>query len=493
MIDQYAKVPPSAIDLEEAVLGALILQKQPEFIYALVKPEIFYKDAHQRICRVLVDMRARRLPIDVWTVAQTLKKNDDLKEIGGAFYLTELTEKAPSVTNIEYHLLVITQKFLQREIIRVSTQAINNSYGESDPFEEMSCLVREIDKLKKTLFKRSEKNMSDLLTELQEDRAKAKPDSDIIGLSSGKKALDYMTKGHQPNNLIIKAARPGMGKTADMCSEILNCCFDKNQQPLQEPVPVGCFSLEMTGKSLVNRMLANLSSIRSINIRLNRLTDQETIRLVYYEDLLRDAPIVIDDTPGLSIDEFENKAALWVALYGVKKIYIDYLQLMTGSSYKKHQNRDTEIGDISRRLKRAAKELDITIIALCQLSREVEKRKWNIPILSDLRESGSIEQDADIVELLWRPEYYPEVMRDLNQDGKGIDFRVFPGLKITEYSQLIITIVAKCREGETGNVPHRFKADIMRVSDHPQAVMYIPNNKHEIFTVPDQYQNDNPF
>lgn len=489
------KLPPQAIELEEAVLGSLIMCQNKEYIYSLVKPEIFYKDANQKICAVIVKLHGDRKPIDILTVRAELARTGKLDEVGGVFYITELTDKVASSAHTEYHLLIITQKFLQREIIRVSTEAINRCYDEGDPFEEMARLVKEIDRLKKKIFKRSERNMRDLLKELAEDRVNVKENAEIIGLSSGKKGLDYMTKGHQPNQLVIKAARPGMGKTADMCSEILNCCFDDSKEPLEAPTPVGCFSLEMSGKSLVNRMLSNLSSIKSLQLRLNRLSDQEIIRKDYYENLLAEAPIIIDDTSGLTIDEFESKAALWVAIYGVKKIYIDYLQLMLGSPMTKYQNREAEVSEISRRLKRCAKELDITIIALCQLSRQVEGRKWNLPILSDLRESGSIEQDADIVELLWRPEYYPEVMADLNKDGKGIDFRVFNGLKITDYNGLIITIVAKCREGETGNVPHKFKADIMRVYDHPQAVDCITNKQREIFTpptnwLPDQREDD---
>lgn len=476
------KLPPQAVDLEEAVLGAIILESIPVEIWGLLKPEIFYKDNHQKICQAIINLKVDRAPVNLLSVRAYLSKAGELEMIGGAYYLTDLTNRVASSLHTEFNLLIITQKFLARELIRISTQVINNCYEDtSDPFSEMALLTQEISRLQREIYKRSEKTIGELLPELKKEREAPRPDG-LIGISTGKKGLDHITKGDQPNQLRIKAARPAMGKTADMTSEILNCCFDsETQQPLEKQIPVGCFSLEMTSLSLVHRMLSNLSSISGERIESNKLSPDERIRLETYEALLADAPIIIDETSALTIDEFEAKAALWVAMYGVKKIYIDYLQLMLGSPFKKYANREAEISDISRRLKRVAKELGITVIALCQLSRAVEARKLCMPILSDLRESGSIEQDADIVEFLWRPEYYSEVIEQLSKAGGTIDIKLFD-LKITEFDGLLISIVAKWRNGSVGKIPLKFKPGIMRIYDHPQVLDHIKGLGTEIFT-----------
>lgn len=461
------RLPPQAIDLEIVILGALILMPVAAGVWARIKSEFFYKDNHQKIFTALYQLYEERSAIDIKILISKLRKNGELEMIGGAYYLTELTQNVSSSANIDFHIAVIHEKYLSRELIRLAHEMMTSSYEDSsNPLHDIGLIITQVNKLKNGIFKRTERKASELVSELREERKK--PKSNIIGLSTGKKGLDYITEGHQPNQLIIKAGRPGSGKSSDMCSEIVSCCFDEKYElkPKEEQIPVACFSLEMNSTALVNWMLSGISSIDSTRIKKNNLSMYEDTRLAEYEDKISQAEIYIDDTPALTIDEFEAKAAMLVALYGVKKIYIDFLQIMLGSPNKKYGNREAEVSDISRRLKLTAKELNITIIALCQLSRAVESRKLCLPILSDLRESGSIEQDADEVHFIWRPEYYPEVLAELEKPGGGIDIALF-NLKIEDFKGVMICIVAKCREEQTGKVPLRFKGALKRVSDHP--------------------------
>lgn len=474
------KLPPQATDLEEAILGALMLEKVSMNVWNSLKAEYFYRDNHQKIYQAIATLREDRTPVDILTVTAQLRKVGELEMIGGAYYITELTSRVSGSSNIEFHIKIVHQKYLSRSLIQLATEVINTSYDDTgNPFDDMNKLVTHVDQLKRDVFKRSEKNIGQLMIEAGEERYREKING-LLGVTTGLKGIDHITQGDQAGQIRIIAARPAMGKSAVMCSEMLACVFDMKQNkflPKGEAIPVGCFSLEMSGVSLGFRMLSAACEVSTKRIKINDLTNAETLRVDDFADMLAEQPVYIDDTPGLSIDEFETKAALWVALYGVRKIYIDYLQLMKGRSGKKYANREAEVSDISRCLKIVAKELGITIIALCQLSRSVETRKNCMPILSDLRESGAIEQDADIVEFLWRPEYYPEVMATLTAPGGGIDIRLF-GFSITEFEGVIIGIIAKCREEETGKVPMRFKGVTMRVSDHPQ-VLYALEAKQQ--------------
>lgn len=483
----FGKLPPQAVDLEEIVLGALLLVKVSASIHTSIKTEFFYDARHQQIHKAITELRFEKSPIDLLTVKAKLKKLGKLEEIGGAYYLTELTNRVASADNIEFHIRIIHEKFLQREIIRIGSESLNKMYDDtSDPFEQMVYILRGISDLKNNIFKRTEKRADQLMFEAIEEMHRPKPKG-LLGLSTGLRGVDHITQGDQEGQLIIVAARPAMGKTAEMCSEIINCCFGidsktKQIETLKEQIPVACFSLEMRAVQLTFRMVSNMSEIDNLKIKKNQLTDQEQVRFEEFADKFSEAPIFIDDTPGLTIDEFETKAAMLVALYGVKKIFIDYLQLMKGERGKKYGNRDAEIGDITRRLKTCANELGITIIVLCQLNREVEKRKWCKPTLADLRESGSIEQDADVVRFLWRPEYYPEVMKELSGADAKIRMTLF-NIDITEFQGLIICIIAKCREERTGDVPLKFKGSIMRVYDHVLVLDAIEAQANDMFQV----------
>lgn len=484
------KLPPQAVDLEEAILGSLMLEKVNQEIFSLIRPEYFYKDNHQKIYQAIVQLRVEKKPIDILTVTAKLRKAGELEMIGGAYYITELTNRVASAANIEFHIRIIHEAFLKREIIRIGTQGIQESYEDTtDVFDSLIFLLKELSDLKNNIYKRSEKRADQLIHEAIEEMNRPKPNG-LLGPTSGFKGVDHITQGDQEGQLIIDAARPAMGKTAKMCSEIVYSCFETDNKTgalvaLKEQLPVACFSLEMRAVQLTFRMVSNMSQIPNLKIKKNQLTEQENIRFHEYAEMFGEAPILIDDTPGLTIDEFEIKAAILVALYGVRKIYIDYLQLMKGERNKRYANRDAEIGDITRRLKTVANELGITIIVACQLNREVEKRKWCMPTLSDLRESGSIEQDADVVRFLWRPEYYPHVAAEiLKEHPAGIEIPLFNNIKITDFDGLIICIIAKCREERTGKVPLKFKGAIMKVSDHSLVLDALDTLQSDLFNVP---------
>lgn len=476
------KLPPQATDLEELVLGAIMLENTiPMTVWNTIRPEFFYKDSHQLICRAIFDMRFEKLPIDISTVTARLRKMGSLEMVGGAYYITELTNRVASSANIEYHLLIVHQMYMKRELIRMGMECAGNMYDDTtDPFDEIKSILKQLATLERGIFKRTEKDAKELVQEAIKEMTRPKPKG-LLGISTGLRGIDKITQGDQPGQLRIVAARPAMGKTAYMCSEILACVYNfKNDKflPAEEQIPVGCFSLEMRGVQLTFRMLSSVSQIDNLKIKKNQLTNDEYIRFVHYSDQYQEAPIFIDDTPGISIDEVVMKIAIWVALYGVKKVYIDYIQLMKGIKGKNYRgNRDQEVGDISRELKTCASDLGITIIALAQLSREVEKRRFCKPQLSDLRESGSIEQDADVVQFLWRPEYYPHVMDELLKPEGNITIDPY-NYKITSYSGLIIAIIAKCREEQTGYIPLTFKGSIMQVCDHKEFLHVL--DQHEL-------------
>jgi replicative DNA helicase len=488
------KLPPQATDIEEVILGALMLEKVSLDVWNSLKPEYFYSDANMRIYAAIEALREERTPVDIRTVTAKLRSAGELEMIGGAYYITELTSNVSSSANIHHHIKIIHQLYISRAMIKMSSEAVSNLYSGGDPFAEMNSTVTQIDQLKRNIFKRSERNMGQLMIDVNEERYREKKNG-LLGTSCGFKGIDYVCQGDQEGQLIIIAARPAMGKTAFMCSQMASSVFDFNKGvflPIKERIPVGCFSLEMPAVQLGFRILSSVSEVDNRRIKKNQLTQQEGIRVDEFGDKLSDIGLYVDDTPGLTIDEFETKAALWVAMYGVKKIYIDYLQLMKGRSGKKYGNREAEVSDISRSLKIVAKELGITIIALCQLSRTVESRKLCKPILSDLRESGSIEQDADIVIFLWRPEYYPEVMKELEGDGKapgGLWMSLF-GFMVNEFKDAIIAIVAKCREEETGNILLKFRGSIMRVCDHPLTLYAIEEKRNNEITLFNEQEAD---
>jgi len=435
---QLGKLPPQAVDLEEAVLGALMLEKDAlTTVIDILKPESFYKDAHQEIYRAIVTLFNNSEPVDMLTVTAQLRKDGKLEVIGGAYFITELTTKVNSAANIEYHTRVITEQSIKRELIKISTEI------QAEAYEDTTDVFNLLDKTEQSLFEVSEshirKNYADMRTLMHEAimelEARKKHKDGLTGIASGFTALDRLTSGWQPSDLIIIAARPGMGKTAFVVSAMRNAAIDFNK-------PVAIFSLEMSSIQLVNRLVSAESELDSEKLKKGNLAEHEWEQLVHKTAKLTEAPIFIDDTPALSILELRAKCRRLKAQHDIQLIIIDYLQLMSGDTGKgQNGNREQEIAAISRALKGIAKELKVPVIALSQLSRAVETRGGDKrPQLSDLRESGSIEQDADIVMFLYRPEYY-----QITEDDNGM-----PTTGIGE------VIIAKHRNGALGSVQLKF-------------------------------------
>lgn len=443
---EYAKIPPQATELEELVLGAIMIEpKAIEKVLDIIKAESFYKDEHQHIYQAFLDLHINDNPIDIFTVSEQLRKNEKLEKIGGNYYLSTLTGKVANSAHIEYHARIIAQKFLARQLINISSEM------QADAFDEKNDIAEVLQKAEAEIFKITQNNQQKDFTQInpvieasyQRMRKVFANKGELTGVRSGFYDLDKITAGWQRSDLIIVAARPAMGKTAFVLSMAKNMAVDYK-------IPVALFCLEMDAIQLVNRLITNVTSIPANKIKTGDLDDMDWDIYDHKIKSLQDAPIFIDDSPGLSIFELRSKARRLVKEHDVQIIIIDYLQLMNASGMR-FQSREQEISLISRSLKVLARELNIPIIALSQLNRKVEERsnEGKRPQLSDLRESGAIEQDADMVCLIHRPEYYGM------KDGKnGEDLRGIAEI-----------IIAKHRNGETGDVSLRFKGEFTRFSN----------------------------
>lgn len=416
----YGKVPPQAKELEEAVLGAIMLEKNAfDVAVELLKPECFYVEAHQRIFRAMQGLQQKNSPIDLLTVVEELKTREELDLIGGPYYVTKLTNAVVSSANIEAHSRIILQKFIQRELIRISGEIIGDAYEDStDVFDLLDESETKLFEITNNHLRRDFKGINSIIREtisrIEDLRTRQ---DEITGVPSGFSILDRITYGWQPSDLIILAARPSVGKTAFALNLARNAALHPTK-----PTSVAFFSLEMSAGQLVQRILSAESEIWLEKISRGRLEDHE-MKQLYKKGIerLTTAPIHIDDTAALNIFELRAKCRRLKSKHGVGLIIIDYLQLMSGTNENRNGNREQEISRISRDLKGLAKELQIPIIALSQLSREVEKRKESnkMPQLSDLRESGAIEQDADMVMFLYRPEYYDITADESGESNKG--------------------------------------------------------------------------
>ena len=396
------RIPPQAIDLEEAVLGAMLIdEKGVNEIIELLSPEVFYKRSHQLIYESIERLFRESEPIDLLTVSADLKKNKNFEPAGGDFYLISLSQKVSSSAHIEFHSRIILQKYIQRKLITISNEIIQKCYNESTDVMDL------LDEAESKLYDVAQGNIKTSTESAQNlvIRAKARIEEiakqeGLSGVSTGFEKLDKLTSGWQPSDLVIIAARPGMGKTALALSMARNIS-------VQQKIPVAFFSLEMSSVQLITRLISSETGLTSDKLRTGKLADHEWQQLNIKVSDLESSPLFIDDSPSLTIFELRAKARRLASSHGIKLIIIDYLQLMNIGSSNKAGNREQEISTISRNLKALAKELDIPVIALSQLSRAVETRGGTKrPILSDLRESGAIEQDADIVSFLYRPEYY---------------------------------------------------------------------------------------
>ena len=453
--NELGKLPPQALELEASVIGALMIEKEAfSSITDLLRPESFYSDQHRHIFETVQALSAKDAPIDVLSVAEQLKQSGKLEQAGGVIYLSDLTRRVASAAHIRYHAQIIAQKATARDLISAACQIEEKGYDETQDVDELvEEATAKIFEISQRAQKRDVTHIYPVITEAFDRMHKASEnEGNISGIPSGFTELDKITSGWQKSDLVIIAARPAMGKTAFVLSMAKNIAVDFN-------IPVAIFSLEMSNVQLVNRLIMNVCEIEGNKIRNGRLTKAEWDKLDNSIGVLQNAPIYVDDTPGLSVFELQSKARKLVKEHKIQMIIIDYLQLMNANGMN-FGSREQEVSIISRNLKGLAKELDIPVIALSQLSRAVEKRdssNSNVdgkkPLLSDLRESGAIEQDADMVCFIHRPEYYK-----LYDDGNGKDLR---GL-----GQII---VAKHRNGATDEIWLRFIGKYTRFQNEDTA------------------------
>ncbi|MDR6301493.1 replicative DNA helicase [Mesonia maritima] len=399
---EKGKLPPQAVDLEEVVLGAMMIDKKGvDEVIDILHPEVFYKEAHQHIYHAVYSLFENSEPVDLLTVSSQLKKDEKLEACGGDYYLIQLTQKVSSSAHIEFHARIILQKYIQRSLIKISNEIIEDAYEEStDVFDLLDTAESKLYEVTQGNIKRSSETAQSLVIQAKKRIEEISNKEGLSGIPSGFDRLDKLTSGWQPSDLVIVAARPGMGKTALTLSMARNISVGQN-------IPVAFFSLEMSSVQLITRLISSETGLSSEKLRTGNLETHEWEQLNVKVKGLEKAPLFIDDTPSLSIFDLRAKARRLASQHGIKLIVIDYLQLMTAGGTQKGGNREQEISTISRNLKALAKELNVPVIALSQLSRAVETRGGSKrPLLSDLRESGAIEQDADIVSFIYRPEYY---------------------------------------------------------------------------------------
>ena len=472
-LPDMGRVPPQAIDMEEAVLGAIMLEKEAIItVIDILKPESFYKDVHQRIYEAILLLNQRELPVDLYTVTEELRSEDELDNIGGPVYLTQLTSKVVSAAHVEFHAKIVAQKFIQRELIRVTSEIQSRAFDDSNDINEL------LDYSENELFQIAEGNIKKevaplnivLKEAIHEIEEASKREDALVGVPSGFTKLDRLTSGWQKSDLIIIAARPSMGKTALALSMARNMAIDHKKS-------VAVFSLEMSAVQLVNRLIVAETELPSNRIKNGRLKEDEWKQLETKIKILEDASIYIDDTPAISVFELRAKCRRLSAQHKLDIAIVDYLQLMTGP--RDAGSREQEVSSISRSLKSISKELNVPILALSQLNRSVEVRGGNKrPQLSDLRESGAIEQDADMVVFIHRPEKYGFTTLDNDMPSKGI-------------AEIIL---AKNRNGPVDDVLLRFReerAQFIDIEDLDYETIG-QQNVSDSFTVSSKMNNDIP-
>lgn len=450
---EYGKVPPQAPDLEEAVLGALMLEQNAlTAVIDILQPQSFYKDAHKMIFGAIQRLFSRSEPIDILTVTNELKKSGELEIIGGPYYIAKLTNQVASTANVEYHARIITEKYIQRELIRISSEIIRDSFEEtSDVFELLDSAEKKLFAVSDTNLRREYQDMRSLVIKAVKEIESIMNRKDTLrGVGTGFSDLDRITGGWQKSDLIVLAARPGMGKTAFVLSMARNIVLDIK-------IPVAVFSLEMSAIQLITRLISGETQLPAEKLRKGNLEQYEMHQLQTMVSPLMEAPLFIDDTPAINIFELRAKCRRMKQQHNIGLIIIDYLQLMT-SGGESRMNREQEISNISRSLKSLAKELDVPIIALSQLNRMVEGRPNKKPVLSDLRESGAIEQDADIVAFIYRPEVYK-----IHEDENG-----------NPTAGLAQIIIAKHRNGPLADVNLRFIASLAKFVEYGQGYYEAP-------------------
>jgi replicative DNA helicase len=455
---EIGRIPPQAIDLEQVVLGAMMLEKSAvDDTIDILSENSFYDPKHQYIYKAIRTLFAATSPVDLVTVTDRLSKSGELSAAGGAGYISQLTNRVGSTANVQYHARIIAEKFIKRELIRVSNEVIKNAFDDTvDVFELLNGAERDLFQIGDGNMSKQVDVMSNVVRNAIEEIEVARKNADgISGIPSGFVEIDQVTAGWQRSDMIVIAARPGMGKTAFVLSAARNTAL--------KGYGVAIFSLEMSSVQLVKRLIAGESRINSEKLRKGDLADHEFQQLHSRIQKLAAAPIYIDDTAAISIFDFRAKCRRLKAQYDIQLVIIDYLQLMSAKDGKNSGNREQEISMISRSIKEIAKELNIPIIALSQLSRSVEQRSDKKPILSDLRESGAIEQDADIVSFLYRPSYYKILKYDDGTSTHGIG----------EF------LIEKHRNGKTAAVRLRFEDEFARFSNLSEPNQFLETGNNE--------------
>ena len=473
----FGHLQPQALDIERVVLGALMIDSDAFTVVSeLIRPETFYDPRHQKIYGAIQSLNLHEKPVDIMTVAEELKRSGELEEVGGPAYIVELSSHVASSAHIEYHGRILAQKFLARQLIQFASMIETSAFDETVDVDEL------MQKAEGSLFELSQKNMAQEYTqidpivkqahELLLKAANNQESGGLTGISTGFTQLDKITAGWQPSDLVIIAGRPAMGKTSFALSLAKNIAIDNR-------VPVAFFSLEMNNVQLVNRLLSNVCSISGSKILSGQLDPSDWERFDNNLRKMDGAPIYVDDTPGLSVFELRTKARRLVREHGIKVLMVDYLQLMNANGMR-FNSRQEEVSTISRSLKGLAKELNIPVLALSQLNRTVEQRdgiEGKRPQLSDLRESGAIEQDADLVLFVHRQEYYR-----IFQDEKGNDLH--------GKAQIII---AKHRKGATDDVLLSFRGEFTRVANPDDNDMLPPMMPNDLGgEIIDSRMNDDP-
>lgn len=435
------RVPPQNIEAEQSVLGAMLIEKEAITKAAeILKAEDFYRADHRLLFEVMVDLYNKNSPVDLITLTENLRKLSKLEDVGGIKFLTYLTQLVPTAANVSYHAKIIEEKSILRQLINASTEIASSGY---DPEDEVGVILDTAEKKILQISNRSANvdftPMSTVvMTAIDKIDALYNQKSSLIGISSGFKDFDKLTSGLQPSDLILIAARPSMGKTALVLNIAQNVAVRGKKS-------VALFSLEMSKDQLVQRMLCAEAQIDATRLRVGELKDDDWPKLMAAADRLSSANIFIDDTPGITALEMRSKARrLKQEGVGLDLIIIDYLQLMQGSGKRKAENRQQELSEISRALKALGREMNVPVIALSQLSRGVESRTVKRPMLSDLRESGALEQDADLVAFLYREDYYD---------------------KETENKNITELIIAKHRNGPVDTVKLFFQKEYTRFYD----------------------------
>jgi len=472
--EQFGRIPPQAPELEVAVLGEIMVEEDAEFDVAdILHPDVFYDERHKKIYQAIQDLFANHQKVDMLTVIEQLRRNNDLEAVGGPYYVSKLTENVGSAAHLEFHAKILVQKYIQRELIKISSEIQTKSYDASiDVDDLLDFSERRLFDLAYGNIKGESKHIKSVLKEtIEELEELSKKEDTLTGVPTGFSELDRITGGWQPSDLVIVAARPSMGKTAFVLSMARNMAVDYHKS-------VAIFSLEMPASQLVKRLISMQAEVSSQKLRTGKLSDDEWLALSEKIEPLNDANIIIDDTPQTSIFELRAKARRLKMKYDIDILIVDYLQLMTASGDYKN-SREQEVSQISRGLKAVAKELNIPVIALSQLNRSVEMRSGDKrPQLSDLRESGAIEQDADLVVFIHRPEQY-----GLKEDSEG-----------NSTEGLAEIIIAKHRNGALADVRLHFAKEFTKFEEYEKVdISDLVDSGLEVQTLGSKMNDDNDF